>query len=44
MLGQDLVEDVVDGQREARLVLEQLLHQERVQVVRIDHVIPEQDS
>lgn len=44
MLSEDLVEDIVDGEREAGLVLEQLLHQERVQVVRIHHVIPEQDS
>ena len=40
VLSEDLVEDVVDWQREAGLVLEQLLHQERVQVVRIHHVIP----
>ena len=41
MLGQDLVEDVVDGEGETRLVLEQLLHQQRVQVVRIHHIVPE---
>ena len=41
VLSEDLIEDVVDGKRETGLVLEQLLHQERVQVVRIHHVIPE---
>ena len=44
VLSEDLVEDVVDWQREAGLVLEQLLHQERVQVVRIHHVIPGTDT
>ena len=41
MLSEDLVEDVIDGKREAGLVLEQLLNQERVEVVRIHHVIPD---
>ena len=41
MLGEDLVEDVVDGEREAGLILQQLLHQQRVQVVRVHHVVPE---
>ena len=40
VLGQDLVEDVVDGEREAGLVLQQLLHQQRVQVVGVHHVVP----
>ena len=40
MLGQDLVEDVVDGEREAGLVLQQLLHQQRVQIVGVHHVVP----
>ena len=40
VLGQDLVEDVVDGEREAGLVLQQLLHQQRVQIVGVHHVVP----
>ena len=36
VLSEDLVEDVVDWQREAGLVLEQLLHQERGKVVNYD--------
>ena len=44
VLGEDLVEDVVDGEGEAGLVLEQLLHQERVEVVGIHHIIPGQES
>ena len=41
VLRQDLVEDVVDGEREAGLVLEQLLHQQRVKIVRVHHIVPE---
>ena len=44
VLGEDLVEDVVDGEGEAGLVLEQLLHQEGVEVVGIHHIIPGQAS
>ena len=40
MFGEDLVEHVVHGQGEARLVDQQLLHQEGVQVVRIHNIIP----
>ena len=40
VLSQDLVEDVVDGQAEAGLVLQELLHQEGVEVVGVHHVIP----
>ena len=42
VLGENLVEDVVHRQAEAGLVLEQLLHQEGVEVVRIHHIIPGQ--
>ena len=41
MLGEDLVEDVVDRQAQALLVLQQLLHQEGVKVVRVHHVVPD---
>ena len=40
MLGEDLVEDVVDGQGQARLVDQELLHQEWVEIVRIHYIIP----
>ena len=40
MLGEDLVEDVVDREAQALLVLQQLLHQEGVKVVRVHHVVP----
>ena len=40
MLGEDLVEDVVHRQAQTGLVLEQLLHQEGVEVVGVHHVIP----
>ena len=40
MLGEDLVQHVVDRQAEALLVLQQLLHQEGVKVVGVHHVVP----
>ena len=40
MFGEDLVEHVVDGQGQARLVHQELLHQQGVEVVRVHHVIP----
>ena len=40
MLSEDLVQDVVDGQAETLLMLQQLLHQEGVKVVRVHHVVP----
>ena len=40
VLGENLVEDVVHRQAEAGLVLEQLLHQEGVEVVGVHHVVP----
>ena len=40
MLGEDLVQHVVHRQAEAGLVLQQLLHQEGVQVVGVHHVVP----
>ena len=40
MLGEDLVQHVVDRQAEALFVLQQLLHQEGVKVVGVHHVVP----
>ena len=39
VLGQDLVEDVVRGHCQSLLPLQQLLDQQRVQVVRVHHVV-----
>ena len=44
MLGEDLVQDVVHRQAQTRLVLQQLLHQEGVKVVRVHHVVPDKDE
>ena len=41
---EDLVEHVVDGESEAGLVDQQLLHQEGVEVVGVHHVIPVQHT
>ena len=41
---EDLVEHVVDGESEAGLMDQQLLHQEGVEVVGVHHVIPVQHT
>ena len=40
MLGEDLVQDVVHRQARTRLVLQQLLNQKGVKVVRVHYVVP----
>ena len=40
MFGEDLVEDIVDREAQTGLVLQQLLNQEGVEVVRVHHVVP----
>ena len=41
MFGEDLVEDIVDREAQTGLVLQQLLDQEGVEVVRVHHVVPD---
>lgn len=40
MFGEDLVEHIVDREAQTGLVLQQLLNQEGVKVVRVHHVVP----
>ena len=40
MFGEDLVEHIVDREAQTGLVLQQLLNQKGVKVVRVHHVVP----
>ena len=40
MFGEDLVEHIVDREAQTGLVLQQLLNQEGVKVVRVHYVVP----